>query len=48
MKTPTVEELKKALAIPKVKPQLDRLGRINRPTTSKSMMLKVREKSPIK
>jgi len=48
MKTPTVEELKKALAIPVVKPPVDRLGRTNRPTTSKSIMLKVREKSPIK
>ena len=48
MKVPTIKELKKALAIPEVKPQLDRLGRTNRPTTSKSMMLKIREKSPIK
>jgi hypothetical protein len=48
MKTPTIDELKKALAIPAAKPPVDRLGRTNRPTTSKSMMLKIRKKSPVK
>jgi len=48
MKTPTIDELKKALAIPAAKPPLDRLGRTNRSTTSKSMMLKIRKKSPVK
>jgi hypothetical protein len=48
MKVPTINELKKALAIPAAKPPVDRLGRTNRQTTSKSMMLKTRKKSPIK
>jgi hypothetical protein len=48
MRVPTKEEIKQALKIPKVTPPLDKLGRTNRATTSKSMMLKIREKSPVK
>lgn len=44
MRVPTKEEIKQALQIPKVTPPLDRLGRTNRPTTTKNMMMKVRGK----
>jgi hypothetical protein len=44
MGVPTKEEIKQALQIPKVTPPLDRLGRTNRPTTTKNMMLKIKEK----
>jgi hypothetical protein len=44
MRVPTKEEIKRDLRIPKVTPPLDRLGRTNRPTTTKNMMLKIRVK----
>jgi len=44
MGVPTKEEIKQALQIPKVTPPLDSLGRTNRPTTTKNMMLKIKEK----
>ena len=44
MSVPTKEQLKRDLQIPKVTPPLDRLGRTNRPTTTKNMMLKIRQK----
>jgi len=44
MRVPTKEEIKQALQIPKATPPLDRLGRGNRPTTTKNMMMKVRGK----
>jgi len=44
MRVPTKKEIKQALQIPKVTPPLDRLGRTNRPTTTKNMMLKIRYK----
>jgi hypothetical protein len=44
MRVPTKEEIKQALQIPKATPPLDRLGRTNRPTTTKNMMMKVRGK----
>lgn len=43
-KVVSYEQLKRDLQIPKVTPPLDRLGRTNRPTTTKNMMLKIRVK----